>query len=88
MLLRAIRLPSAALFWGGLVAIAAFQVAATALISELPSRQAERAQKEALCAKAVGWVLSGSDQLNLERGKYLIRELDCDLVRESLRANL
>lgn len=78
------RLPSAAIFWIGLLAIGVVQVGGAALIAAQPSKQAERAQKEQLCAQAVQWVLSSSDHVTFERGKYLVRELDCDIVEESL----
>lgn len=79
-----LRLPSAAIFWSGLLAIGVVQVGGAALIAAQPSRQAERAQKERLCAQAVDWILSATDEVTLERGKYLIRELDCDIVEESM----
>ncbi|WP_374471201.1 hypothetical protein [Phenylobacterium sp.] len=79
-----VRMPGAAIFWSGLLAIGALQLGGAALIAAQPSRQAERAQKEQLCAQAVDWVLRSRDQVTLERGKYLIRELDCDIVRNSL----
>ena len=83
-----LRLPSPAIFCCGLLAIGLVQVGGAALVAAQPSRQAERAQREQLCATAVGWVLSARDQVTLERGKYLIRELDCDIVDESMTLTL
>lgn len=79
-----LRLPSGAIFWCGLMAIGALQVGGAALIGAQPTRQAERAQKDQLCAEAVDWILRSRDQVTLERGRYLVHELNCDIVRESM----
>lgn len=82
------RLPSGSIFWIGLLALGAIQVGGAALLSQQPSRQAERAKEEQLCTQAVSWVLESKDEVALERGKYLVRKLDCDIVRHSMLAGL
>ncbi|MCR5876792.1 hypothetical protein LRS10_23130 [Phenylobacterium sp. J426] len=83
-----LRLPSAAIFWSGLLAVGILQIGGAAFVAAQPWRQAERAQQQRLCALAIEWVLGAHDQTTLERGKYLIRELDCDIVRNSMSAAL
>lgn len=82
-----IRLSSGSTFWLGLLVLGALLVGAAALLSQQPSLQAERAHKEQLCTQAVRWVLESKDAVSLERGKYLVRKLDCDLVRHSMLAH-
>lgn len=72
-------------FWLGMVGIAVAYIAAMWGVSQLPSERAERANRRLHCESAVKQALSTTNEVVLERSRFLIRELDCD-VSASLSA--
>ena len=71
-------------FWLVLGSLGLTYVAAMWALEMRPENRAEQRERQRLCSAAVLQVLAPGDLVSLERGKYLVEELRCDIVREAL----
>ncbi|MCR5876594.1 hypothetical protein LRS10_22050 [Phenylobacterium sp. J426] len=67
-------------YWAGLFVACCGYVLVAWIVHETFGGREVSAERRRLCDQAVGWVLTATDPVTLERGKYLIKELDCDIA--------
>lgn len=67
-------------YWAGLLVACCAYVLVAWIAHQVSGRGEKSAAREQLCDQAVVWVLNAPDMVTLERGKYLIKELDCDIT--------
>ena len=67
-------------FWLALMAVGVLYILASNAGDSSPDRRLAREERARLCAQATRWVLAADDIVTLERGKFIVEELGCDLA--------
>lgn len=67
-------------YWAGLLLACCAYVLVALIAHQVSGGRENSTERQRLCDEAVGSVLNATDMVTLERGKYLIKELDCDIT--------